>query len=70
MVKNPPAKQETSLIFGSERSAEERKWHPSPVFLPGKSHGKRILARNSPRSSKESDETQGLNNFNKVTLKT
>ena len=25
-----------------------RKWQPTPVFLPGKSHGQRILASYSP----------------------
>ena len=32
-----------------------RKWQPAPVFLPGKSHGQRSLAANSPWSHKESD---------------
>ena len=34
-----------------------RKWPPSPVFLPGKSHGQRSLAGYSPRGHKESDTT-------------
>ena len=29
-----------------------RKWQPTPVFLPGKSHGQRILAGYSPRGYK------------------
>ena len=29
-----------------------RKWQPTPVFLPGKSHGQRILAGYSPRGCK------------------
>ena len=32
-----------------------RKWHPTPVFLPGKSHGQRILVGYTPRGSKELD---------------
>ena len=32
-----------------------RKWQPTPVFLPGKSHGQRSLAGYSPRGHKESD---------------
>ena len=32
-----------------------RKWHPTPVFLPGKSHGQRSLADCSPWGHKESD---------------
>ena len=34
-----------------------RKWPPSPVFLPGKSHGQRSLEGYSPRGHKESDTT-------------
>ena len=34
-----------------------RKWQPTPVFLPGKSHGKRGLVRYSPWGHKESDLT-------------
>ena len=32
-----------------------RKWQPTPVFLPGKSHGQRSLAGYSPEGHKESD---------------
>ena len=32
-----------------------RKWQPTPVFLPGKSHGQRNLVGYSPWSRKESD---------------
>ena len=32
-----------------------RKWQPTPVFLPGKSHGQRSLAGYSPWGRKESD---------------
>ena len=34
-----------------------RKWQPTPVFLPGKSHGQRSLAGYSPRVT-ESDMTE------------
>jgi len=48
-VKNPPAVQETCVedtgsIPGSRRSLGEENGQPSPVFLPGKSHGQRRLA--------------------------
>ena len=36
------------------------KWQPTPVFLPGKSHGLRILVRYSSRGRKESDTTERL----------
>ena len=32
-----------------------RKWQPTPVFLPGESHGQRSLAAYSPWNRKESD---------------
>ena len=36
--------------------SQSRKWQPSPVFLPGKSHGQRSLGY-SPWGYKESDMT-------------
>ena len=33
-------------------------WHPTPVFLPGESHGRRSLAGCSPLGCKESDTTE------------
>ena len=38
-----------------------RKWQPTPVFLPGKSHGQRSLEGYSPWGLKESDTTERLN---------
>ena len=35
-----------------------RKWQPTPVFLPGKSHRQRSLVGYSPRGHKESDTTE------------
>ena len=37
-----------------------RKWHPTPVFLPGKSHGQRDLVGYSPWGLKEVDMTEQL----------
>ena len=37
-----------------------RKWQPTLVFLPGKSHGQRSLVGYSPRGHKESDTTEPL----------
>ena len=37
-----------------------RKWQPTPVFLPGKSHDKRRLVHYSPWGCKESDMTEHL----------
>ena len=38
-----------------------RKWHPSPVLLPGELHGQRNLAGYSLWGRKESDITEQLN---------
>ena len=35
-----------------------RKWQPTPVFLPGKSHEQRSLVGYSPWSCKEADMTE------------
>ena len=35
-----------------------RKWQPTPVFLPGESHGQRSLAGYSPWGHKKSDTTE------------
>ena len=35
-----------------------RKWQPTPIFLPGKSHGQRSLVGYSPWGCKESDMTE------------
>ena len=37
-----------------------RSWQPTPVFLPGESHGQRNLVGYSPRGRKESDMTEWL----------
>ena len=34
-----------------------RKWHPTPVFLPGESHGRRSLAGHGPRGHRGPDVT-------------
>ena len=36
----------------------ERKWQPTPVFLPGESRGQRSLAGYSPWGRKESETTE------------
>ena len=37
-----------------------RKWQPTPVLLPGESHGQRSLVGYSPWGRKESDRTEQL----------
>ena len=38
-----------------------RQWHPTPVLLPRKSHGRRSLVGCSPWGCEESDTTERLN---------
>ena len=55
-VKNLPATQEI------RKTPWRRKWQPTPVVLPGKSHGQRSLEGYSPQGQKKSDthtHTQG-----------
>ena len=47
-VKNIPAMQETWVQFLDQEDPWRRKWQPTPVFLPGKSHGQRSLVGCSP----------------------
>ena len=44
LVKNLPAVQDTQVW----KIPWRRQWHPTPVFLPGESHGRRSLAGYSP----------------------
>ena len=48
----------TTMIFESYQW--RRRWHPTPVLLPGKSHGQRILVGCSPWGRKESDVSEQL----------
>ena len=40
--------------------SRRRQWHPTPVLLPGKSHGRRSLVGCSPWGRSESDTTERL----------
>ena len=51
----PPADFKDDIRMGCRK-----KWQPTPVFLPGKSHGQRSLVGYSPRGHKESDTTEQL----------
>ena len=55
-VKNLPAMQKTWV----GKIPWSRTWQPTPVFLPGESHGQRSLAGYSPWGHKESDMTEWL----------
>ena len=48
-------------IYGLiEYMFQRRQWHPTPVLLPEKSHGRRSLVGCSPWGCKESDTTERL----------
>ena len=47
------------LIPGSGNT-RPKKWQPTPVLLPGKSHGQRSLVGYSPWGRKESETTERL----------
>ena len=49
------------LIPGLGRFPWRRGWQPTPVFLPGESHGQRSLAGYSPWGRKHMDMTEQLN---------
>ena len=38
----------------------KKQWQPTPVLLPGESHGRRSLVGHSPWDRKESDTTERL----------
>ena len=48
------------FLHHSKQSARRRRWHPTAVLLPGKSHGWRSLVGCSPWGRKESDTIQRL----------
>ena len=55
VIKNPPANAEVGSILELGRSPGEGNGYPTPVFWPGKLHG-----RYSPWGRKESDTTGRL----------
>ena len=58
-VKRLPAMQETWGRSLGQEDPWRRKWQPTPVLLPGKSHGQRSLDY-SPWDRRESDTTERL----------
>ena len=60
MVKRLPAMWETQVRSLGWEDPLERKWQPTPVPLPGKSHGQRSLVCYSSWDRKESDMTERL----------
>ena len=49
-----------SNMDGARNCHRKRQWHPTPVLLPGKSHGRRSLVGCSPGGHEELDTTERL----------
>ena len=58
MVDNLPAMQETRFSPRVGKILWRTAWQPTPVFLPGESHGQRTLEGYSPWDWEESDKTE------------
>ena len=50
----------SSFLRNLHTVLQRRRWHPTPVLLPGKSHGWRSLVGCSPWGREESDMTKQL----------
>ena len=64
-----PQQQQQAVIYFLKiyciaKYEQRRKWQPTPVFLPGESHGQRSLKSCSPWGCKESDITEQLSTQN------
>ena len=73
MVKNPPAStrdaRDSGWIPGVRKTPWSRKWQPTPIFLPGRSHGQGSLAGYGPWGCKELDKTEQLNRYIQLNIK-
>jgi len=62
VVKNPPALAGEAVRHSFNpwvgKISWRREWQPTPVFLPGESHGQRSLEGYIPFGHKESDSTE------------
>ena len=60
MGKNPPAMWRPEFDPWVGKIVWMSAWEPTPVSLPGESHGQKSLASYSPWGRKESDLTEKL----------
>ena len=68
-VTNSPAVQETKEMQVRSLGVEDpwrRKWQPTPVFLPEKSHGQRSLVGYHQKGHKELDTTEWLSMYTHI----
>ena len=47
-----------TTLYTNYTSIRRRQWHPTPVLLPGKSHGRRSLVGCGPSGRYELDTTK------------
>ena len=70
VVKNLPAKAGKPNRRGFDpwigKIAWRRKWQPTPIFLPGKSHGQRSLAGYNPWDHKRVGHNLVTNNKKQI----
>ena len=66
MIKNLPAMQEMWVQSLGWLDPWRRKWQPTRLFLPGKSHGRRTLAATVHEVAKELDMSEQLNRSNEI----
>ena len=57
-VKRLPAMRRPGFDRWVGKNTWRIKWHPTPVLLPGKSHGQKSLVGYGPWGRKESDTTE------------
>ena len=60
MTENLPAMRRPSFDSWVGKILWRREWQPTPVFVPGESHGQRSLMGYSPWGRTESDTTERL----------
>ena len=60
MVKTLPSNAGGAGLMPGQGAGWRRQWQPTPVLLPGKSHGRRSLVGCSPWGREESDTTEQL----------
>ena len=58
MAKNLPALEEIRVQSLVRKIPWRKAWHPTPVFLPGESHGQRSLAGYSLWGHRELDAAE------------
>ena len=55
--------RDSGLIPGVGKIPWKRKWHPTPVFFPGKLHGQKSLVGYCPGGRKQLDTTEHRADF-------